>query len=97
MMIEITDLMTDPMVSARCARRSDSSPVDSMNELASMRSLNGRRMRGTPPRTGLTRRSTARRIRDRTTNATTMMIRIRIGISIRATLWSSMKLGNPDR
>ena len=59
---EIADFSTEPIVAARCVRRSDSSPVDSRNALASMRSLNGRRMRGTsPPAAGRTRRSIIRR------------------------------------
>ena len=75
--IETTDFKTDPIVAARWVRRSDSSPVDSMNALLSIRSLNGRRMRGTPPpRTGRTSRSIARRDRARTTSATRMMITI---------------------
>ncbi len=95
---ETPDLSTEPIVAARWLRRSDSSPVDSRNELFSTRSLNGRRMRGTSPTlTGFTARSMMRWMIARSTSVTTMIARMRAGISISHLLWSSRNFGSLAR
>ena len=91
---DTADFSTEPSVAARCVRRSDSSPADSRNELFSMRSLNGRRMRGTSPtRPAAPRGRSSGGGPPAAISATTMITTIRIGISISHLLWSSRNFG----
>jgi hypothetical protein len=82
-MIEVVERSTEPIVLARCARRSDSSGPATAIRLSGTRSFSGRSMVGTPASAVVVvSRVIVRFTRYRTSNATTTISRILIGFAI---------------